>query len=186
MLNKIDKNVLILCAGLIIGTGLGLFSKKIPADIKALTGFQSSGVLESGTGSLAVNFELETTSGETIHLSDMQGKPVLVNFWATWCGPCQVEMPLIQEYYEKYSPDLKVMAVNYDEAVGDVQPYVKELGLTFPVILDPGGKITDLYRIRGFPTTYFIDSEGFVQGVYVGIMSKHTLEENLKKIGVGG
>jgi cytochrome c biogenesis protein CcmG/thiol:disulfide interchange protein DsbE len=186
VLSKIDKNVLILCAGLVIGTGLGLFSIRIPADIKALTGFQSSSVFENGTGSFAVNFELETTSGETIQLSDMQGKPVLVNFWATWCEPCQVEMPLIQEYYEKYSPDLNVMAVNYDETTGEIQPYVKKLGLTFPVLLDPGGKITDLYQIRGFPTTYFIDREGFIHGVYVGILSKHTLEENLKKIGVGG
>jgi cytochrome c biogenesis protein CcmG, thiol:disulfide interchange protein DsbE len=182
---KIDKNLLVLCAGLIIGGGLGLFFNIFLRENGSVDGSQVLGVFENGAGSLADNFDLETTTGKMIQLSDLEGKPVLVNFWATWCGPCQVEMPLIQKYYEKYTPGLEVLAINYDESIGDIQPYMKKLGLTFPVLLDPGGKTADLYRVRGFPTTYFIDREGFVRGVFVGILSKKGIEDNLKKIGVG-
>jgi thiol-disulfide isomerase/thioredoxin len=185
VLRKIDKNLLVLWAGLIIGGGLGLFSTIFIGENRSLVGSQSLSVFENGAGLLAANFDLETTSGKSIQLSDIQGKPVLVNFWATWCGPCQVEMPVIQEYYEKYNPNIEVLAINYDESIGEVEPYVNKLGLTFPVLLDPGGKIADLYQVRGFPTTYFIDREGFVRGVFVGILSKKVIENNLKKIGVG-
>jgi len=185
VLRKIDKNLLILCAGLIIGGGLGLFSNIFLRENRSIGGSRSLGVFENSAGSLAGNFNLETTSGKAIQLSDIQGQPVLVNFWATWCGPCQVEMPLIQEYYEKYNPNIEVLAINYDESIGEIEPYVNKLGLTFPVLLDPGGKITDLYQVRGFPTTYFIDREGIVRGVFVGILSKKVIEDNLKKIGVG-
>jgi thiol-disulfide isomerase/thioredoxin len=185
VLRKIEKDLLILCAGLVIGGGLGLFYAIFVRENGSLDGFRSLGVFEKGVGSLAANFELEAASGKTIQLSGMEGKPVLVNFWATWCGPCQVEMPLIEAYYERYSPDLEVLAINYDESIGEIQPYVKKLGLTFPVLLDPGGKTADLYQVVGFPTSYFIDREGFIRGVYVGILSKKVIEDNLKKIGVG-
>jgi thiol-disulfide isomerase/thioredoxin len=185
VLRKIDKNFLVLCAGLIIGGGLGLFSNIFSPENGFLGGSRSLGDFESGVGSPAANFELEATSGKTIQLSDLEGKPVLVNFWATWCGPCQVEMPLIEEYYERYSPNLEVFAINYDESIEEINPYVKKLGLTFPVLLDPGGKTADLYQVIGFPTSYFIDREGLVRGVYVGILSKKVIEDYLKKIGVG-
>jgi len=185
VLRKIDKNLWVLCAGLIIGGGLGLFSNIFLRENGGIGGARSLGVLENGVGSPAANFELEATSGKTIQLSDMEGKPVLLNFWATWCGPCQVEMPLIEEYYERYGPNLEVLAINYDEPIGEIQPYVKKLRLTFPVLLDPGGKTADLYQVIGFPTSYFIDREGFVRGVYVGILSKKVIEDHLKKIGVG-
>jgi thiol-disulfide isomerase/thioredoxin len=182
---KLDKNLLILCTGLILGSGLGLFSSILPLKNVLMNPSQSFVVFENGSVSLAPDFELDTTSGKTIQLSSLAGKPVLVNFWATWCGPCQVEMPLIQEYYEKFSPNLEVLAINDDESIGEIQPYVNKLGLSFPVLLDPGGIITDLYQVRGFPTTYFIDRDGFIKEVYVGIISKRVIEDHLKKIGVG-
>jgi thiol-disulfide isomerase/thioredoxin len=185
VLRKIDKNLLVLCGGLIIGGGLGLFSNLLLHESGSMDGSRSLGVFENGVGSPAANFDLEAASGKTIQLSDMEGRPVLVNFWATWCGPCQVEMPLLQEYYERYNPNLEVLAINYDESIGEIQPYVKKFGLTFPVLLDPGGKTADLYQVIGFPTSYFIDRDGFVRGVFVGILSKKVIEENLKKIGVG-
>ena len=185
MLRKIDENLLVLCAGLIIGGGLGLFSNLLLHENGSMYSSRSLGVFENGVGSPAANFDLEAASGKTIQLSDMEGRPVLVNFWATWCGPCQVEMPLLQEYYERYNPNLEVLAINYDESIGEIKPYMEKLGLTFPVLLDPGGKTADLYQVKGFPTSYFIDRDGFVRGVYVGILSKKVIEENLKKIGVG-
>jgi thiol-disulfide isomerase/thioredoxin len=185
VLRKIDTHWLILFAGLCIGGLLGFFSSIFWQENGAVNGLRSLRFSEISNGSYAENFALKTVAGETIQLSDLKGRPLVLNFWATWCGPCQVEMPLIQEFYERFSPDLEVLAINYDESIGEIQPFVNDLGLTFPVLLDPGGEIADLYQVRGFPTTYFIDREGFVRGLFIGILSEKVLKDHLKKIGVG-
>jgi thiol-disulfide isomerase/thioredoxin len=109
----------------------------------------------------------------------------LINFWATWCGPCQMEMPLIQKYYRKYSPDLVVLAVNNDEPPGDVQAFIDQMKLTFPVLLDPGVQVENQYRIRAFPTSLFIDTEGLIRYEHIGILNEQQLVQYLKQIGVG-
>ena len=82
-------------------------------------------------GALAPDFELGTVYGETVKLSDFRGQAVLVNFWATWCAPCRIEMPAIQERFETYSPGLQVLAVDFAEPLDAVAAFKKELGITF-------------------------------------------------------
>ena len=185
MLRKIDKNLLILLAGLLLGVGLGFIIPKIQRGTQPIIHAQSFQIFDDSLGFAAVDFTLESLSGDTVQLADMQGRPVIVNFWATWCGPCKLEMPLIQEFFVRYSPELEVLAINFEEPIGDIQSFADELGLTFPVLLDPEGRIAELYQVRGFPTTFFIDREGIVQGVYLGTLSKSVLEGYLAKIGVG-
>lgn len=135
-------------------------------------------------GSLAPDFELENLDGETVRLSDFRGQPVLINFWATWCGPCRVEMPDIQARYEKYAPDLVILAVDFDEPKETVQFFVDELELTFPILLDVGGKIQELYLVRGYPSSYFVDREGVIQAVQIGVMTGGQLDEFLAEVGL--
>jgi peroxiredoxin len=136
-------------------------------------------------GGMAPDFEAESLSGETVKLSDFRGHPVLINFWATWCIPCEIEMPAIQARYETYSPELVVLAVDFDEPRELVEDFVYELDLTFNVLLDPGGSVQQLYRVRGYPTSVFVDAEGVIQKIHIGLMTEKQLDENLAWIGLG-
>ena len=172
-------------AGLLFGAALGVTPLVELHQAPLVIRPQSLEVAESPVGRAANDFSLQSLSGETIRLQDKFGKPVIINFWATWCAPCELEMPLFQEYYEKYAPDLEVLAVNFSEPVKDIQPFVDRLGMTFPVLLDPDGEVGKLYRVRALPVTYFIDRQGAVQGMYLGTLSRGRFEELLTKIGVG-
>lgn len=111
---------------------------------------------------------------------------MLINFWATWCGPCQLEMPAIQKAYNVHkSEGLIVLAVNLDEPAKDVQAYIDNLQLNFPVLLDPGDSVSTLYRVRGYPTSFFVDRGGMVAIEQVGMMTDAQLAANLSKVGLG-
>lgn len=135
-------------------------------------------------GARAPDFSLRDLNGNTIALSDLRGKPVLVNFWATWCAPCRLEMPYIQARYEQYGGDLIVLAVDFDEPQETVQAFVDELGLTFDVVLDPGAQVQEQYEIRAYPTSYFVDGQGVIRVVHIGIMSEDQLDGYLREVGL--
>jgi len=133
----------------------------------------------------APDFELENLAGEHVRLSELRGKPVLLNFWATWCAPCVLEMPNIRKFYEKYPEQFDVLAINADESRLDVERFAKDMGLTFDVLLDPGGKAQQLYQIRGYPASFFVDSQGVIRAQHVGMMTEDNLADYLLKVGVG-
>lgn len=112
----------------------------------------------------APDFTLPALSGGTLRLSDLRGKVVLLNFWATWCVPCRTEMPAIETLYQRYKDQgLEVLAVNLDVlSTAGVEAFVKEVGVTFPIILDPSWGTARAYRVFGLPTTYLIDRAGNV------------------------
>lgn len=122
-------------------------------------------------GDLAPDFTLQTLDGDTITLSDLRGRPVLINMWASWCGPCKYEMPLLELVYGEFkNQGLVVLAVNLtkQDRLATVITFVEELGLTFPILLDQEGKTTDDYQLRGLPSSFFIDREGVIQSVVIG------------------
>jgi thiol-disulfide isomerase/thioredoxin len=110
---------------------------------------------------------------------------VLINFWATWCGPCVEEMPTIEKYYHQYKNELRVLAVNDDEPAADVENFVHDMGLSFDILLDPGAKVQSLYRLRGYPTSFIVDAEGIIRVQHIGPMSEKQLEGYLSQVGVG-
>jgi peroxiredoxin len=117
-------------------------------------------------GQVAPNFTLQTLKGEKLQLSDLRGKKVFLNFWATWCNPCKKEMPEMQKFYEAFGDEVVIVAVNAtasEKSIKDVQDYVDSGAYTFPVLLDRKLKVSDRYQIITIPTTYFIGTDGIVQ-----------------------
>ncbi len=149
---------------------------------------QAAGVAGGNkAGMRAPDFTLtEVTTGEEIALSQFKGQPVLINFWATWCGPCRLEMPHLQAAYEQYqSEGFTVIAVDakIDDGEDAVLAFIDELGLTFPVVKDASGVVeTDKYNVVGYPTSVFVDRDGVIQYVHRGPMTKDFIEEKLKDI----
>ena len=136
-------------------------------------------------GAIAPDVNLLNLDQEKIQLRDFIGKPVMLNFWATWCEPCRVEMPVIQDRYEKFSEEgLVVLAINAAEPQKDVETFKNELDLTFDLLLDPIADTQRLYRIQGYPTSVFIGSDGIIQAIHFGILSKARLDHYLSQIGL--
>lgn len=137
---------------------------------------------------LAPDFELQSLSGEKIRLSDYRGKKVFLNFWASWCGPCKVEMPYMENYYKKHKDleNVEMIAVNMTKSelnTKKVQEFVDAYGLTFPVLLDSKGDIERTYKVIGLPTTYFIDEDGIIVHGFAGaVRNAYEVEKLINKI----
>jgi len=125
--------------------------------------------VEAKQGSLAPDFLLLELDGGDFRLSDLRGKAVIVNFWATWCRSCRKEMPQFVAAYDRYRErGLEVVAVNVQESPSIIRPFAEDFGMGFTVVLDKRGAVSDSYRWLGLPTTYFIDRKGVVRSVFMG------------------
>lgn len=112
----------------------------------------------SGT---APDFTLKSNQGKNIRLQDLRGEVVMLNFWASWCGPCRQEMPLMDEIYKKYSKlGFTILAVNVDENTADADRFLDAVPVTFPVVYDSDSSISELYQVDAMPTTIMIDRDG--------------------------
>jgi len=132
----------------------------------------STPVEGTAIGNLAPNFEFNNAHEQTVSLADFQGKPILLNFWATWCSPCRAELPYIQKVYDTWSEHgLVVLAVNMGESPSKVEEFMKSHNFSFPVLLDSKRSLADKYNIRYIPTTYFIDGNGVIKNIKVGAFS---------------
>lgn len=134
-------------------------------------------------GSDAPNFSLQQLDGTAVKLSDLRGKAVILNFWGTWCEPCKAEMPALQKQYEAYKDKgLVVLGINIGETPIAVQPFLKEYGVHFPILMDRKSEITKLYKIGQIPASYFIDKDGVVRDTFLGQMSEKLISEKVAKI----
>lgn len=122
-------------------------------------------------GSMAPGFSLKTLDGEVIQLEDFRGKPVILNFWASWCPPCRVEMPALQAVSDTYiDQGLVVLGVNVTnlDNPAEASRFLDEAGVTFANVLDPDGSVSRLYQARALPTTFFIGPDGVIKKVVIG------------------
>jgi cytochrome c biogenesis protein CcmG, thiol:disulfide interchange protein DsbE len=134
----------------------------------------------SAPGQLAPDFSLDDINGQRVKLSDLRGHPVIVNFWATWCPPCRQEAPAIQAAYQRYRDQgVILLGVNLREDAQTIQQFAKEFGLTYPLLLDRDGAVSDRYQVRGIPTTVFVDADGVVRARHVGPLTEDKLVEYL-------
>jgi peroxiredoxin len=129
---------------------------------------------------IAPGFELVNIQEKTISLSQVSGTPIIVNFWATWCEPCKLEMPALQAVYEAYKDHgLRILAVNLGESREVASRWANEMRLTFDILLDPTQAIGSLYQLRGQPSTYVISPDGIITHIYYGPTSEAALKQAL-------
>ncbi len=154
----------------------------VPVNLARLAGLEEVGP-PPREGAPAPDFALQTLDGRTYRLSELRGRAVLINFWATWCGPCRTEMPAIEEVYRRYGDGrLVVLAVNVEEDADRVAPFVQRLGLSFPILLDRDGTVSRRYRITGLPTTYLIRPDGAVDGMRIGPYTRAMLQARVEQL----
>jgi thiol-disulfide isomerase/thioredoxin len=130
-------------------------------------------------GDQPYEFALNDLDGDTVALSQFIGRPVLINFWATWCGPCRIEMPELQSVFEEYgdSEDFLILALDQDESAEDVSAYFDELGLTFQPLLDEGNKTAKNYGLQGtLPASVFINPDGEITVIHRGVMTRGQID----------
>lgn len=133
-------------------------------------------------GDQAPDFALTDLDGNIISLADLRGRPVIINFWATWCAPCRLEMPELQAAYQRYQAnELAILAINREETAEEVAAYFQELQLTFPPLLDEKAVIANLYQIFNMPTTYFVNPDGLVAAIHHGPLSQKLLDNYLSQ-----
>jgi peroxiredoxin len=136
-------------------------------------------------GQPAPDFCLQSAAGNRECLGDYRGQIVLLNFWATWCVPCRAEMPEIENTYRAHRErGFQVLAINVQEAEAEVRPFVGELGLTFPALMDRDTAVARAYLARALPSSFLVDRRGVVQFVRVGPLTGTMLEEQLRKSGL--
>lgn len=120
-------------------------------------------------GSLAPNFTLKSSTGSNLKLSEHRGEVIMINFWATWCGPCRQEMPLLNRIHEQYrKAGFTLLGVNIDDRPDVALNMAKKLGVTFPVLFDTGKRVSRLYDVNAMPSTVLIDRDGKVRYIHLG------------------
>jgi len=144
-------------------------------------------ITETGTkkGMAAPDFALPDLKGEPVTLSGLKGKKVVLNFWASWCPPCKAEMPHMEKVSRQHAADTVVLGVNLthtEKSSAAVCQFAESYRLTFPIVLDEKGKAADTYRIKAYPTTYVIDSDGIIREIFEGAVSGDLLSKTLNRI----
>ena len=147
-------------------------------------GPQSAAVVPGGSlvGKSAPNFQLTTLDGKQVSLSDYRGKAVLLNFWATWCGPCRIEMPWFVDLQKKYEPQgFEIVGVAMDDS-GEkaIRDFTQQIGTNYTILLVKDA-VGDAYGVEGMPTTFFIGRDGKVIDQTLGLASKKELEERIQQ-----
>jgi len=132
--------------------------------------FAASSLASSGMeGQLAPDFALKSSTGENLRLSEFRGDVVMINFWATWCGPCRQEMPLLDELYSRYQRvGFSLLGVNIDDDSGRAMDMIEELGVNFPVLFDARKEVSKLYEVEAMPVTVIVDRTGTVRYIHHG------------------
>lgn len=130
------------------------------------------------------DFTLLDLQGSRWHLRDLQGKVVLVNFWATWCPPCRKEMPDLQALYDKYKNQGFMVVSISDEEAAKVQPFIAERKITYPVLLDPGRKVNDLFRVEGIPKSFVYDRDGKLVAQSIDMRTRNQFLQMLAQAGL--
>ena len=149
-------------------------------------GSGGSGAGETAGGrQKAPAFSLETLSGDDFALAEAKGRPLVINFWATWCGPCEAELPIKKRLARELGDKVRLLGINLttsEGSVDDVRRYAEEHEINYPVLLDTRGNVQQRYGVRGTPTTYVIDADGGVVTKFMGAMDYRDMKRRLEAL----
>lgn len=123
------------------------------------------------------DFTLVLADGSAFQASDLAGRALLLNFWATWCGPCRHEIPILLQAQAQHADALLVLAINVKERRSQVEAFAQELDMRLPIVLDADGAVVDLFQVRGYPTSVFVDAAGRLVATWQGVLDAGKLEE---------
>jgi len=162
-------------------SGLPLFTT-----LPAPAGAGVNSALAPVAGAPAPDFTLKTLDGGEVSLAQFRGQPVLINFWASWCPPCRLEMPDLVRVYEAHKAEgFVILGINltFQDSLPDIQAFVQEFGMTFPVLLDEKGEVTQrLYRLQGLPLSVFVNRDGDIARIQIGAMTGAQIDEFVREI----
>jgi peroxiredoxin len=145
----------------------GVMALALWLSLAALPGASLAGNIAAGVP--APGFQLQMMNGKSLALSDLKGQVVLINFWASWCGPCRQEMPILDQLYRSYKEaGFTLVGVNVEPSVGDAKKFLQGTPVSFPILLDPQSKVSNLYEVSGMPSTVIVDRNGVVRYVHRG------------------
>jgi len=131
-------------------------------------------------GSKLGDFSLQSITGETVRLSDYEGRPVLINTWAIWCPPCKAEMPLLNQYYQAHAAEgFVILAINAGDTQAEADAFASQNDLRFPVLLDPGTQLLNQMAIHSFPTSILIGRDGVVKAIHIGLFTQESIEAEI-------
>ncbi len=133
-------------------------------------------------GEMAPSFAATTLDGATLSLDDVRGRVVVLNFWATWCGPCRAEMPELARYQAEHGDRVAILGVNMQEPSSVVAPFVLQYGGTLPIVLDESGAVAAPYRVTGLPTSVILDRAGVIRARVVGPMTRDVLAGRVEQL----
>ena len=132
--------------------------------------------------SIAPDFTMLDMEGNEVTLASFFGKPIVLNFWASWCGPCKMEMPEIQKFYDKYGQEIHFLLVSVDDSLDAAKTFISDSGYTFPVYFDTTSVGAYTYGASSIPLTFFIDAQGNLTAYYMGAMSESILQQGVDMI----
>ncbi|MBT3189065.1 MAG: TlpA family protein disulfide reductase [Anaerolineae bacterium] len=182
-MKKIWKPLILI---LVVGVLAGIFYFQTQSSTANQVNSTDGLVTGTSIGEIATDFRGTTLEGETISLSDYRGKIVMINDFATWCGPCLLETPHLVELYNAKKDEVEIIALNMQEKESDVAGYQDEFNITYSLVMDPNGELTEgIYRPIGLPTSWFIDPEGVVRYVHSGPLTAPMLEEVIAALNEG-
>jgi peroxiredoxin len=177
MMSIITRIALIVMAVVVlIAAAVLLYQDGLPqrADYSGLV-IDGLGVVAPEIGAIAPPFEQPSLSSDTLSLFDLRGESVVINFWATWCPPCIVEMPALQELHDETG--VRIIGVNMGEERATVVEWIAENGITFDIVLDLQGQVSQMYRLRGQPSTYVVAPDGIITHIFYGTVSMAALQD---------
>lgn len=175
----------LITAGMVTTLGWAVFGNRLSGQPANLDPVTDAPVRLRGNplGQRAPDFTLRDVDGGEVTLSDLRGRPLLINFWATWCGPCRTEMPVIEAAYEQHrAAGLVVLAIDVRENPELARTFAGWLGVSFTLLDDGSGDVAQRYRVTAFPTSFFVDRAGVIRAWQVGAMDRPTLDQHLASI----